>query len=99
MCGDSERVLVPVCSSWMNRAEGPAEECPGDPAHRRHKQKPKGPQGEWDWDNRVWPSLRVCVSVNSQCARGRKKVCVSLDAYVFSCVSVSKKEPERSEER
>lgn len=85
--------MVPVYSSWMNRAEGPAEECPGDPAHRRHKQKPKGPQGEWDWDNRAWPSFRVCV-----CAR-KKEVRVSLDAYVFSCVSVSKKEPERSEER
>lgn len=39
---------VPVYSSRMNRAEGPAEECPGDPTHRRHKQKPKGPQGGGD---------------------------------------------------
>jgi len=53
---------VPVCSSRVNRAEGPAEECPGDPTHRRHKQKPKGPRG-WEGGDGTTVSRHRCVYV------------------------------------
>lgn len=55
---------IPVGSSWMNRAKGLAEECPGDPTHRRHEQKPKGPQGV-KMEQRG-PSICVCESVREK---------------------------------
>lgn len=58
----------------MNRAKGPGEECPGDPKHRRHKQKPKGPQGVGM--GQQGPS--ICVSVYA----------ITLVRIVCVCVSV-----------
>lgn len=60
----------------MNRAEGPPEECPGDPTHKRHKQKPKGPQGGGDGTT---GSGRVCVSMHNSvnlCVRERESACL-----------------------